>query len=287
MNSLLEGKRALITGSSGFIGSELLVELKRQGVEVVAFDETTGLDIGDRNALNVRMIGADYVFHLAVLPFNPCAENIRLCVQTNVLGTLNVVEAAARAKVEKVICSSASAVYGNIDAVQAVDERQPCNPNSMYGASKLMGELIVQNSGVPYVILRYMNVYGEGQKNGLIPALLKCVKDNVPPTIDGDGRQAFDFVHVQDVVRANILAVTCDVCDETLNIGGENEITVSQVVRMVLDAARSDLVSVHRPGNDNVRRVGSSAKARKLLGYRPSVDFNDKIKEMVLWDGLG
>jgi len=227
------------------------------------------------------MQGVDYVFHLAVLPFNPCTEDMRLCIDTNITGTLNVVEAAAGTRVKKIIYSSASAVYGNIDTVRSVDESQPCNPISMYGASKMMGELIIRNSGVPYIILRYMNVYGIGQKSGLIPALLHCVKNNIPPTVDGDGQQAFDFVHVDDIVRANILAANSDVENETFNIGGDNEITVTEAVKAVLDTAGSDLVPVHRPGNNKVRRVGSSAKAGRLLGYRPSADFNTKIKEMV------
>ena len=277
---MLNGKRTLVIGSSGFIGSQLLEELLREGVMAIGLDKALGHDIGNRDELRRMMQGVDYVFHLAVLPFNPCAEDMRSCIQTNVIGTLNVVEATAEAKVEKLIYSSASAVYGNIDTVQAVDERQPCNPDSMYGVSKLMGELIVKNSGVPYIILRYMNVYGNGQKNGLIPALLRCVKDNVPPTVDGLGLQAFDFVHVRDVVRANILAVTCP-SNVTLNIGGENEFTVAEVVGMVLDAANSNLKLVNRPGNGKVRRVGSSAKAGNLLGYVPSVDFNTEIKEMV------
>jgi len=278
---LLKGKRAVVTGSSGFIGSLLLEELLRQGADALGMDKVLGHDIRDRDEVARMVRGADYVFHLAVLPFNPCAEDMRLCVQTNVIGTLNVVETAAEAKVKRIIYSSASAVYGNIDTVQAVDERQPCNPNSMYGVSKLMGELIVRNSGVPYIILRYMNVYGNGQKNGLIPTLLKCVRDNVPPTIDGDGSQAFDFVHVQDIVRANILAATSDMCNMILNIGGENEITVSEVVKIVLDAAGSNLTPVSRPSGGKVRRVGSSAKAKATLGYVPSVDFKIAIKEMV------
>jgi len=271
----------VVTGSSGFIGSLLLEELLRQGADALGMDKVLGHDIRDRDEVARMVRGADYVFHLAVLPFNPCAEDMRLCVQTNVIGTLNVVETAAEAKVKRIIYSSASAVYGNIDTVQAVDERQPCNPNSMYGVSKLMGELIVRNSGVPYIILRYMNVYGNGQKNGLIPTLLKCVRDNVPPTIDGDGSQAFDFVHVQDIVRANILAATSDMCNMILNIGGENEITVSEVVKIVLDAAGSNLTPVSRPSGGKVRRVGSSAKAKATLGYVPSVDFKIAIKEMV------
>lgn len=276
----LKGKRALVTGSSGFIGSWLMEELQRQGATAVGFDQAAGFNIGDLDELSIAMKGVDYVFHLAVLPFNPCAENIRLCVETNVLGTLNVAEAASDTKVEKFIYSSASAVYGNIDSVKAVDESHPCNPDSMYGVSKLMGELIVKNSGVPYVILRYMNVYGDGQKNGLIPALLNWTRGDAPFIMDGNGNQAFDFVHVTDIVKANILAATYP-GNTTLNIGGENEFTVSEVVDMVQDAVGVAFNITHRPSGGKVRRVGSGAKARELLGYIPSVDFETKIKEMV------
>jgi len=168
-----------------------------------------------------------------------------------------------------------------MDDARIVDETRPCNPNSMYGVTKLTGELIVKNSGVPYIILRYMNVYGIGQKSGLIPALLHCVENNIPPTIDGDGQQAFDFVHVRDIIHANVLAVDSAVENETFNIGGNNEITVTEVVKAVLEAAGSDMTPVYRPGDSKVRRVGSSDKARKLLGYHPTVDFNTEIKEMV------
>lgn len=279
---MLRGKRAVVTGSSGFIGSLLVDELAQgEGMVVVGLDKASGFNIGDRVGLARMLKGADYVFHLAVLPFNPCTEDIRSCIKTNVEGTLNVVEAARDAGVKKVIHSSASAVYGNIDGVKAVDETQPCNPISMYGVSKLMSELVVQNSGIPYVTLRYMNVYGGNQKNGLIPTLLRCIRDSVPPTIDGDGQQAFDFVHVLDVVRANILAASGEVVNETFNIGGDNEVTVSEVVKMVLTAAGSKLVPVCRPGSNRVRRVGSSAKAIAMLRYTPSVDFKIAIKEIV------
>ena len=127
---------------------------------------------------------------------------MKLCVDTNIVGTLNVVEAAKKAGVRKFIYSSASRVDGNIDNVKYVDETYPCNADSMYGASKLMGEVIVKNSGVPHVILRYMNVYGPGQVNGLYPSILNCARDNIPPTINWDGTQSFDFVHVDYIVAA-------------------------------------------------------------------------------------
>jgi UDP-glucose 4-epimerase len=230
--------------------------------------------------MDIIMKGKSYVFHMAVLPINPCEKDIRLCVETNIMGTLNVVEAAKKAGVKKLIYSSTSSVYGNMDNVEYVNETQPCNSDAMYGVSKRMGEVIVKSGGVPFIILRYMNVYGYGQANGLIPTLLKCLDEHVPPTINGDGTSSFDYVHVDDIVAANILAAESDITGEIFNIGGDNEITLNQVVGSVLLTGGSDLTPVHREGT-NIRRVGSSRKAIKMLGYRPSIKFNEGIKELV------
>ena len=277
---MLKDEHVVVTGSAGFIGSRLSMALQKQGARVWGIDKMFGHDINDREFLDIIMKGKSYVFHMAVLPYNPCSQDMKLCVDTNIVGTLNVVEAAKKAGVKKFIYSSASAVYGNIDSITMVDEEQPCNSDSMYGASKLVGEIIVKNSGIPHIILRYMNVYGPGQANGLIPTILKCVANHTKPTIYGDGCQAFDFVHVDDVVTANILAAECELNEGTFNIGGENEIRVKDVVRFILKEANSDLIPVHKTGA-NTRRVGSSAKAKRLLGYCPSKEFHESIKELV------
>jgi len=119
---MLKGKTAVVTGSSGFIGSALSHKLREEDAVVIGLDKTTGFDLSHRGELRQLMMqGVDYVFHLAVLPFNPCTEDMRLCIDTNITGTLNVVEAAAGTRVKKIIYSSASAVYGNIDTVRSVD----------------------------------------------------------------------------------------------------------------------------------------------------------------------
>lgn len=277
---MIEGKVCLVTGSSGFIGKRLTKKLTNMGCPVREMDKDRGFDIADRDCLAEVMYGVDYVFHMAVLPYNACTVYPRGCIDTNLTGTLNVIEAAIGARIEKLVYSSASAVYGNIDTVAAVDESHPCNPDSLYGASKLMGEIMVRNAGLPYIILRYMNVYGPGQVNGLVPTVLKCMVEGAQPTISGDGLQAFDFVHVDDVVRANILAAERSVADETFNIGGENAVTVRQVVDSILRRAGSTLTPVFKEGNP-ARRVGSSAKAARLLGYNPHTSFSKGIKEIV------
>lgn len=275
----------MVTGSDGFIGSNLVAELKRRKAQVVCVDKESGIDITDRPSFYAAMEGVKYLFHMAVLPYGPCSLFPRECVNVNIIGTLNVIQAACDAKVKKVVYSSASAVYGDSDLI--VDERHPLNAGSIYGASKLMGELMVRNlcekNGVDYIILRYMNVYGSGQKNGLIPVMLNGINERVPPTIYGDGSQSFDFVHVNDVVAANILATESRVTGEAFNIGGDDERTIKEVVDMMLGMAHSDLRPIYKrvEGLQVRRRVGSSRKARDMLGYSPKVDFNEGIKELV------
>jgi len=227
------------------------------------------------------MKNIDYVFHLAVVPINACAINPRLCLEVNVNGTFNVIEAAKEAKVKKIVFSSASSAYG--DTEQTMDESHPLNARTMYGASKIAGEYFLRAFydmyKLDYVILRYMNVYGLGQEGGLIMNVLKRIKAGLPPVIFGDGSQSFDFVYVDDIVNANILAMNSDITDEVFNIGGEEEVFVKELVYTLLKLTKSKLVPEFKPGEKvpMQRRVGSSQKARELLGYVPSIP---------LWEGL-
>lgn len=299
----IKGSRVLVTGGAGFIGSHLVCRLiELEAAEIIVLDnlskdKTSSLprdpkvqsSYGEISRfmpweLQALMRDVDYVFHMAVLPLNPCAEHPRLCIETNIMGTLAVVEAACSAKVKKLIFSSASAVYG--DSNLTVEESHPLNANTLYGASKMFGEMLVRNlcakSGMGYVILRYMNVYGPGI-GGLIGAVLDCLKKGVPPTINGDGSQSFDFVHVQDVVNANILAAESEVTGETFNIGGGEEVSANRVVELLLEQTVSRLKPVYAVSSQMppARRVGSSAKAKQYLGYVPKIKFEDGIKEIV------
>jgi UDP-glucose 4-epimerase len=231
------------------------------------------------------MRGVDYVSHLAVLPLGACTENPRACLETNIGGTFNVLEAAKAAKVRKIVFSSASSVYG--DTEQTMDESHPLNAKTMYGASKIAGEYLLRAFydmyKLDYVILRYMNVYGPGQEGGLIMSVLKRIKQGLPPAIFGDGSQSFDFVYVDDVVNANILAMESNISDEAFNIGGEEEVTVKDIVHMLLSLTGSSLTPEFKL-NEKVpmqRRVGNSQKAKKLLGYVPSVPLCEGLKKVI------
>lgn len=297
---MLRGSRVLVTGGSGFIGSHLVNRLVGDGCgEVVVFDKAIrsekfhsdrGLrlvqgEITQAASLKEVVRGVDYVFHMAVLPLGVCTQDPRACLGININGTFNLIEAARDANVKKVVFSSASSVYGDTD--QTMDESHPLNAKTMYGASKIAGEYLFRAfydmHRLNYVILRYMNVYGPAQEGGLIMNVLKRIKSGTPPIIAGDGSQSFDFVYVDDVVNANILAMEKDVANEAFNIGGEEEASVKDVVYALLKLTGSKLAPEFRL-DEKVpmrRRVGSSQKAKKLLGYVPSVPLREGLKKVI------
>ena len=297
---MLRRSRVLVTGGSGFIGSHLVNRLVKEGCrEVVVFDKvirsnkfhsdhTLKLvqgEITQTASLKEIMRGVDYVFHMAVLPLGACTQEPRACLETNVNGTFNVLEAARDARIKKIVFSSASSVYGDTD--QTMDESHPLNARTMYGASKIAGEYFFRAfydmHKLNYVILRYMNVYGPTQEGGLIMNVLKRIKSGTPPAILGDGSQSFDFVYVDDVVNANILAMEKDVMDEAFNIGGEEEASVKDVVYALLELTGSNLTPEFKL-DEKVpmqRRVGSSQKAKKLLGYVPNVPLREGLKRVI------
>jgi UDP-glucose 4-epimerase len=298
----ISGNAFLVTGGSGFIGSHVVDRLVAEGGSAVVFDNRVreenlaeGLasgrvrtiegDVTDRAAVQEAVAGTQGVFHMAVLPLGPCSDDPRRCVEVNVDGTLNVLEAAREAGAQKVVFSSASSVYG--DTNETMDESHPLGARTMYGASKIAGEYLVRAFhdlyGIDYVILRYMNVYGPRQEGGLVINVLRRIQSGEPPTIMGDGSQSFDFVHVADVAAANVRAMASDVSEGAFNVGGGNEVTVRQIVDRLLDATGSDLRPDVRADQQvpMTRRVGSSEAAMRALGWRPALDLERGIADVV------
>ena len=297
------GSTFLVTGGSGFIGSHVVDRLvAEEAAEVVVFDArpraenlTEALasgrvrlvegDVGDEAALADAMAGVNGVFHMAVLPLGPCSEDPRRCVDVNVVGTFNVLDAAREAGVQKVVFSSASSVYG--DTNETMDETHPLGARTMYGASKIAGEYFARAFhdlyGLDYVILRYMNVYGPRQDGGLVINVLRRIRSGEPPTIMGDGSQSFDFVHVADVAAANVRAMASDVDEATLNVGGGNEVTVREIVDRLIDLSGASMEPEIRADADvpMTRRVGSSERAEDLLGWKPEYDLDRGLADVV------
>jgi UDP-glucose 4-epimerase len=299
----LGGKRFLVTGGSGFIGSHVVDRLLERGArEVVVFDKVVRRenlaqagdavtvvegDVTDARVVREATRGVDGVFHMAVLPLGPSVENPQLAHEVNVGGSLNVFEAAREAGVEKVVYSSASSVYG--DTEETTDESHPLNTRTMYGATKLAGELYLRAFndayGLPYVTLRYMNVYGPRQEGGLVMAVTRRLLAGEAPTLQGDGSQSFDFVHVRDVADANVHAMASDVSDETFNVGSGGEASVREVAEKLIEITGADV----EPQYDTsqrvlmMRRVGTNTRAKEKLGWQISIDLDEGLRDTVDW----
>lgn len=300
----IKNQRFLVTGGCGFIGSRVVRSLAARGAEVIVFDHVvrpevcTGLspgaaarvtlckgDITDGTQMQAALEGTAGVFHMAVLDLNSCTDDPRLCMRINVEGTFTVLEAAQRAGVSKVVFSSASSVYGDTD--ETMDEAHPLGARTIYGASKIAGEYFCRSFhtmyNLDYVVLRYMNVYGPHQTIGVIPAVLRRIRAGQAPVIFGQGTQSFDFIYVDDVAAANLSAMEQGLSDEVFNIGSGEERSIKQLVETLLSLTGSDLQPDHQPApvGQMQRRVGSSTKAGRLLGWRAAVPFDDGLQRVV------
>jgi len=309
----LEGSTALVVGGAGFIGSHVVDELLRTPVRrVVVLDnlirgrtENLGaaLDdsrvelvegsILDRALLADLARDADSVFHLAALWLYECVHEPRKALEVNVEGTFNVLEAAFEGGVRKVVFSSSASVYGD-GLYDPIDEEHPFNNRTTYGATKIAGEQLFraahEQHGLDYVALRYMNVYGprmdySGTYTSVIMKVLDRIAEGERPLVFGDGSQAYDFVHVRDVARSNVLALTSDATDEAFNVGTGVKTTINELVQLLLQVTGSELEPEYLPQEEFfvTNRVGSTEKAERLLGFSAELPLEEGLRSVVEW----
>jgi len=309
----LDDSRILVIGGAGFLGSHIVDQLASTPArEIIVLDdfvrgtranlEDASRDprvrvvegsVEDRPLLRSLMDGTDYVFHLAALWLYECLHEPRRALEVNVVGTYNVIDAAHEAGVRKIVYSSSASVYGDA-AFTPMTEDHPFNNRTMYGATKIAGEQFLrafyEQHGMDFVGLRYMNIYGprmdyRGTYVSVIMKVLDRIDAGLPPIIFGDGSQAYDFVHVDDVARANILALESDATDEFINIGIGVKTTINELVELLLKVTGSDLAPEFRPEEQMfvTHRVGSIDKAERLLGFRASTPLEAGLRSVVEW----
>lgn len=294
-------KKAVVTGGAGFIGSHVVDALVEAGYDVHVIDnliegkkefvnEKAALhicDVRDLPALLPIMKDATYVFHLAALP--RVQYSIDFPVEShdvNVTGTLNVLYAAKKAGVKRVIFSASSATYGN-QPISPLHEDLPVMPLSPYGLHKYIGEqyvrLFSEIYGLSAVSLRYFNVYGpredpDGPYALVIPMFLKFRKEGKPLTVTGDGEQTRDFTHVRDVARANVLAAEGANVGrgEVINIGGGHNCSINYVAKLI--GGPVVYVPKHLEPHDTLADI---TRAKKLLDWEPTVSVEDGVAELL------
>jgi len=310
-------KTALITGGAGFIGSHIVDRLINDGFDVKVLDnfssgslqnlahhhERKNLklikgDIRDFQIVKKSLKDVDVVFHEAALASvtlsieNPIETN-----EVNITGTLNLLKASADQNVKRFIYASSAAVYGDTLSPKKTEDMVP-NPTSPYGVSKLAAEnyvkLFHKVYGLETVSLRYFNVYGPRQRfdiqcayGGAITIFLNRLLRNMPPIIFGDGEQTRDFVYVQDVVEANMLAMeNKDAEGEVFNIGTGKNISINQLAELLKNLMdRKDIKNTYvdpRP-SDIKHGYANIDKAKKVLGYAPKFSIKKGLTELVKW----
>lgn len=311
----IAGKKVMVIGGAGLVGSHVVDELLKTDVrEVIIYDNffrgsydnlaealtdprvtisPHGGDILHTDILNRAMEGVDGVFHLAALWILQCHEYPETAFEVNVRGTFNVIMAAIRNKVKRVVYSSSASVYG--DAVELpMTEDHPYNNDTFYGASKIAGEHFFKSLGKRYgldwVGLRYMNVYGPRQDyKGAYIAVMHKILDRIEqgqsPVVFGDGSQQYDFVHVSDVARANVLAMQSDVGGKNYNVGRGIGTSIKNLTELLLSLTGSDLPIKYEPAGLTfvTNRIGCPRAAERDFGFRWSVDLEEGMRSLIEW----
>jgi len=305
--------KILVTGGAGFIGSHIVDRLLKEGFEVIVIDDlSTGLSEniahhqnrkdfhfikGDiRNAALVKKVveDVDAVFHEAALVSVPRSiENPLLTNEINVTGTLNLLEACTHADVKRFIYASSTAIYGETETLPQHEMLMP-QPISPYAVSKLAAENYVKIYhkvyGLNTVCLRYFNVYGPrqtyGPYSGVITIFINRLLKNEPPIIYGDGEQTRDFINVQDVVAANMLALTKKTAiGEVLNVATGTPTTIKQLLETLQQIMNTNLKPTYAdPRSGDIRHsYADMTNAKKLLRYNPKVSLRNGLTQLVKW----
>ena len=302
----------LVTGGAGFIGSNIVQELlKRSGKVRILDNFSTGKrqnlrpflndieliegDIRSYHIVREAVQGIDFILHQAALPSVPRSIKDPITTnEVNVVGTLNVLDAAREAGVKRVVYASSSSIYGNSAILPKVEDMAP-DPLSPYAVSKLAAEkyckVFYEIYGLETVCLRYFNVFGPNQDpssqySAAIPKFITAILNGSQPTIYGDGEQSRDFTYVENVVQANLLACEAEkVGGEVLNIACGERITVNKLVGKINEILGKNVQAkyVDEREGEVKHSLASVERAKQCLGYEPRVSFEEGLKKTIEW----
>ena len=313
----INGAKILVTGGAGLIGSSTIDLLLREHTpgKIVIFDNLVRGrlanvekaladprvsfvegDIADAAAVERVTRGMDAVIHLAALRITACAAEPREALEVMCDGSFNVVEAARLACVRRVVAASSASIYGLADSFPTREDHHPYNNRTWYGASKVMLEGLLRSYhamyGLPYVAMRYFNVYGprmdiHGKYTEVLIRWMERIANGQPPLILGDGSQTMDFIYIDDVARANVAALRADCEDEVFNVASGTETSLAELASALLTVMDAQgLVPEHGPErsvNPVPRRLASTEKAERMLGFRSRTGLHEGLSQLVVW----
>jgi UDP-glucose 4-epimerase len=313
---VIAGARVLVTGGAGLVGSAIVdAALDAGAASVVVLDdlsrgrkehleraiataraELVEGDIRDRALVRELVDGANVVFHEAAIRITRCAEEPRAALEVLVEGTFNVVEAAAELGVARLVAASSASVYGLAESFPTPESQHPYANRTLYGAAKVFNEgtlrAFADTAGLDYVALRYFNVYGPrmdaaGAYTEVLVRWMERIDEGLAPLIFGDGSETADYVFVDDVARANLLAAECDATDVVCNVATGIETRLDALASALCAAMGApDLapeLAPPRAVNPVGRRWGDASLARRLLGFEARVDLADGLGRLVDW----
>ena len=310
----LSKSKVLVTGGAGLVGSHIVDELIKEGARVVAFDsfvrgrmehldwarahgdvQVIEADLRDRDAIREALVGVDYVFHQAAAWLRLCQEEPRLSLDVNIAGTFNLLEACVEEGVKKVVAASSSSVYGE-GLYLPTDENHPFNNDLFYGASKIAGEQYYRafhkKYGLNFVAFRYLNVYGprqpyEAAYMDVIMHFLNRIDADEPPIVRGDGSATVDLVYVEDVARANLIAMNSPVTNEFFNVASGKETTLRELAYLLIKLSgketRLEPEFQMMDAGLVTRRWGDPTKAREMLGFVTSTPVEEGMRRVIAW----
>lgn len=314
----LRDARVLVTGGAGFMGSFIVEELLKENVrEIIILDNLIRGskdnmkdmlsskrvrfiegDIRDCGLLNDLFQDIDYCFHMAALRITHCANEPREAISVMFDGTFNIVESCLKHKIRKIVFASSASIYGQAEVFPIKEAHHPYNNVTLYGAAKMSGELMLRSFcymyGMNFIALRYFNIYGPRMDtHGIYTEVLikwyNSIKQGKPPLIYGDGKQTMDFIYVDDVVRATILALKAEVSNEVFNIASGKETSLEEICRLLLEVMGSNLKPqyVSLPKDRKIvevkRRWADVSKSHKMIGFQTKFTLREGMGRLVAW----